>query len=52
MLDFVSGGSYLLVNGVPQILLQPFGLGVDADLPIVLQLGSGNEKKVGVSVRE
>lgn len=51
-LAFVSGGSYLLVNGVLQILLQPFGLGVDADLPIVLQLGSGKERKVGVSAAE
>lgn len=48
----VSGHSYLLANGVLQILLQPFGLGVDADLPIVLQLGSGNERKLGVSARE
>lgn len=48
----MSGGSYLLANGVLQILLQPFGLGVDADLPVVLQLGSGNKRRIRLSARE
>lgn len=43
---------YLLANGVLQILLQPFGLGIDADLPVVLQLGSRNERVSRVSGRE
>lgn len=51
----------LLVNSIPQILLKPFGLGVDADLPVaVLELGTEEEDEeenlvnmgVSESVRE
>lgn len=38
----------LLVNGIPQILLEPFGLGVDADLTVaVLELGTEDERERG-----
>lgn len=30
--------SSLLVNGLLQVVLQPLGLGIDANLPVVLQL--------------
>lgn len=35
---------HLLVDGVLQVLLQPLGLGVDADFPVVLQFSTAGEE--------
>lgn len=40
-------GFFHFVHGVPQVLLQPFGLWVNAHLLVVLQFGNDLEGAVG-----